>query len=103
MAKKDIENNVLWVVQGHDHPWLQSLSLTAQEVSWVAGHAPENLQLAAKTRYRQTDASCAVHNINTDHIELKFTHAQWAVTPGQSAVLYDGEICLGGGIITKYL
>ena len=103
VAKKDLANNVLWVVQGHDHPWLQSFTLSAQDASWVAGSPPEAIALAAKTRYRQSDAACTLHNIDSNHFELKFALPQWAVTPGQSAVLYDGEICLGGGIITKYL
>jgi tRNA-specific 2-thiouridylase len=92
-------HNTLWVVQGHDHPWLLSQHLQAQDLSWVSGHAPEAIALAAKTRYRQTDAPCQVTAIGPDHLGLAFDPAQWAVTPGQSAVLYDGEVCLGGGVI----
>jgi tRNA-specific 2-thiouridylase len=98
VAKKDIENNTLYVVQGHDHPWLLSASLTANQVSWVSGDAPDLEQLSAKTRYRQADVPC-VHSGGTDEFSLTFSNPQWAVTPGQSAVLYDGEVCLGGGII----
>ncbi|MCX7276808.1 MAG: tRNA 2-thiouridine(34) synthase MnmA [Burkholderiales bacterium] len=87
VARKDMERNTLWVVQGHDHPWLQSHQLTADDASWVAGHAPTPGGYAAKSRYRQADAPCTLAS------------AQWAVTPGQSAVLYDGEVCLGGGVI----
>ena len=86
-------------MQGHDHPWLLSPRLAAQDVSWCAGHAPAPGPYAAKTRYRQQDAACALTNID-DGFALAFTEAQWAVTPGQSAVLYDGEVCLGGGVIT---
>jgi len=100
VARKDMSSNTLWVVQGHDHPWLQSLRLQAQQASWVAGHAPAPRTLAAKTRYRQTDAECVLQDVDESHITLDFTQAQWAVTPGQSAVLYDGDVCLGGGIIT---
>ena len=100
VARKDLPANTLWAVQGHNHPWLQSLSLQAGQASWVAGPAPAPQALAAKTRYRQADAPCSLSGVSGDNFELVFSHAQWAVTPGQSAVLYDGEICLGGGIIT---
>ena len=100
VARKDMASNTLWAVQGHDHPWLQSTKLLAQDCSWVAGHAPANGALAAKTRYRQVDAACMLE-ASGDHAALTFTDAQWAVTPGQSAVLYDGDVCLGGGVIAS--
>lgn len=103
VAKKDMSTNTLWVVQGHDHPWLLSDSLNADNMSWVAGAAPKILlktgSLTAKTRYRQADAACTA-DLNPDTFNLHFKQPQWAVTPGQSAVLYCGDICLGGGIIT---
>jgi tRNA-uridine 2-sulfurtransferase len=99
VARKDVENNTLWVVQGHDHPWLLSHRLHAQNCSWVAGSAPPAGGMAAKTRYRQQDAACTVISADMQQCQLSFAHAQWAVTPGQSAVLYDGEVCLGGGVI----
>ncbi len=98
-ARKDIEHNTLWAVQGHDHPWLLSPGLKAIDTSWVAGHPPPPSALAAKTRYRQADAPCLFQPLNESRFELNFTHPQWAVTPGQSAVVYDGEVCLGGGVI----
>jgi tRNA-specific 2-thiouridylase len=100
VARKDVEKNTLWVVQGHDHPWLLTPRLRAQDASWVAGHAPEAAALAAKTRYRQADAPCRFEAEGERGFALDFTDPQWAVTPGQSAVLYDGEVCLGGGVIT---
>jgi tRNA-specific 2-thiouridylase len=99
VARKDVENNTLYIVQGHAHPWLQSLQLTASQTSWVAGSAPAMQQLSAKTRYRQADLPCSFSSSGQEHFELHFNQPQWAVTPGQSAVLYDGDICLGGGII----
>ena len=99
VARKDITNNTLWVVQGHEHPWLQSAQLEAHNASWVAGANPGNGATAAKTRYRQADAPCQFAPLGPDTFALQFPEAQWAVTPGQSAVLYDGEVCLGGGII----
>jgi tRNA-uridine 2-sulfurtransferase len=99
VARKDMATNTLWVVQGHDHPWLQSHRLQAQDASWVAGEAPAPGTLAAKTRYRQADAPCTLEAATLGAFSLQFPQAQWAVTPGQSAVLYDGEVCLGGGVI----
>jgi tRNA-specific 2-thiouridylase len=103
VARKDIPNNTLWVVQGHDHPWLLSHELQATDVSWCAGMAPAPGAYAAKTRYRQTDAPCDLQALGmpdgSKGFELSFGEHQWAVTPGQSAVLYDGEVCLGGGVI----
>lgn len=101
VARKDMDSNTLWVVQGHDHPWLLAHELEADQLSWVAQRDPQAKQLAAKTRYRQQDAACTVNGLNAQTLKLRFDQAQWAITPGQSAVLYDGEVCLGGGIITS--
>ena len=100
VARKDLEKNTLRVVQGHDHPWLLSHHLTAQDLSWCAGHPPAPGTYAAKTRYRQHDAACTLA-LAEQGFALDFAQAQWAVTPGQSAVLYDGELCLGGGVIAR--
>ena len=99
VARKELEKNTLRVVQGHDHPWLQSLALQADDASWVAGSAPEAGAYAAKTRYRQADARCTLAPAANGQFQLEFSEPQWAATPGQSAVLYDGDICLGGGVI----
>lgn len=101
VARKDMADNTLWVVQGHDHPWLQSTVLQAQDCSWVAGTPPTPGAMAAKTRYRQADAACELVTASVTQAELRFGQAQWAVTPGQSAVLYQGEVCLGGGVIAS--
>ena len=99
VARKELETNTLRVVQGHDHPWLLSHRLHAQDASWIAGNPPAPGPCAAKTRYRQQDAACTVERADAAGFSLHFSDAQWAVTPGQSAVLYDGEVCLGGGVI----
>ncbi|HSI47731.1 MAG TPA: tRNA 2-thiouridine(34) synthase MnmA [Ideonella sp.] len=101
VARKDIERNTLYVVQGHEHPWLQYRSLVADDTSWVAGTAPTAGQIGAKARYRQADAACTLAEGAGTGFALNFSDAQWAVTPGQSAVLYDGEVCLGGGVIAS--
>ncbi len=98
VAHKALATNTLHVVQGHGHPWLQSRWLEADDCSWVAGHPPAPGALAAKARYRQADAACALSTRGSG-FRLDFDAPQWAVTPGQSAVLYDGEVCLGGGVI----
>jgi tRNA-specific 2-thiouridylase len=100
VAGKDMRNNELLVVCGHDHPLLQRNSLRAAQLSWVSGSAPDAAAAyAAKARYRQADAPCRIARLDHDLVELDFEQPQWAVTPGQSAVLYQGEICLGGGVI----
>ena len=97
---KDLHDNVLYVGQGHDHPWLFSHRLRASQLSWVSGKPPAaGSLLTAKVRYRQSDQACAVRSISADLLELEFVEAQRAVTAGQSVVLYDGDNCLGGGII----
>jgi len=97
---KDLDNNRLYVGQERDHPWLLSKRLTATRLAWVSGMAPKaGGSFTAKVRYRQPDQAVSIEQIDTDRMYLKFQQAQRAVTPGQSVVLYDGEICLGGGII----
>jgi tRNA-uridine 2-sulfurtransferase len=102
VARKDMDHNILWVVQGHEHPWLLSSALQADDVSWCAGMAPELGLYGSKSRYRQLDAPCQLSydDAQQSHFNLAFPQPQWAVTPGQSAVLYDGDVCLGGGVIS---
>lgn len=97
---KDLENNILFVGQGHDHPWLLSTELEASQLAWVAEAAPPaQTSLTAKVRYRQHDQPVKIKNIDQGRMQLEFQEPQRAITPGQSVVLYDGEVCLGGGII----
>jgi len=102
VARKDMQSNTLYVVQGHEHPWLLSHSLIADDISWT-GTPPGYGGFGAKTRYRQADAACAFTSESPapGRFRLDFAQPQWAVTPGQSAVLYDGEVCLGGGVIAE--
>ena len=101
VAQKDLGANALVVVQGHDHLLLLRNSLKAQDASWVSGDGPaEGAWHSAKTRYRQADSTCIVTRSVDEEIALEFAHAQWAVTPGQSVVLYDGAVCLGGAVIS---
>jgi len=102
VAGKDMANNRLIVVQGHDHPILLAPRLTALDSHWISGTAPAlDHSYAAKTRYRQADAPCHFTHIFDGRCEIEFDEPQWAVTPGQSVVVYDGNICLGGAIIKQ--
>jgi tRNA-specific 2-thiouridylase len=101
VAQKRLAENELVVVQGHDHPLLMKKSLHAADASWISGASPPAPSAhTAKTRYRQTDAECLLEEVSDGEIDVGFASPQWAVTPGQSVVLYDREVCLGGGIIT---
>jgi tRNA-specific 2-thiouridylase len=100
VAGKDLAHNVLYVVQGDHHPALYSTGLQAADITWITGAAPNLLRrCAAKTRYRQADQGCEVRVGTDGQLEIEFDTPQRAVTPGQSVVLYDGEICLGGATI----
>ncbi|MFC3146146.1 tRNA 2-thiouridine(34) synthase MnmA [Piscinibacterium candidicorallinum] len=100
VARKDMAANTLYVVQGHEHPWLKQIAVATEQPHWIAGAPPElDAPLAAKTRYRQQDAACHLTADNARGFTLAFDEPQWAVTPGQSAVVYAGQVCLGGGVI----
>src|SRR5258706_7381073 len=100
VAEKRMATNELVVVQGHDHPLLMKRSLKALDASWVSGQAPANPSShTAKTRYRQGDSVCTLRDASEAELSVEFAQPQWAVTPGQSVVLYEREVCLGGGVI----
>ncbi|PCI58652.1 MAG: tRNA 2-thiouridine(34) synthase MnmA [Methylophilaceae bacterium] len=102
VAAKDMATNELIVVQGHEHPLLLNDGLKASQLHWISEEDPEtNWVYAAKTRYRQPDAPCEVDAISKDEVDIRFGQLQWAITPGQSAVIYESNVCLGGGIITR--
>ncbi len=99
VAEKRMDANELVVVQGHDHPLLMRSSLRGLDASWVLETPARGSTHGAKTRYRQADASCTVARIADGELTVDFPQPQRAVTPGQSVVLYDGEVCLGGAVI----
>ena len=100
VAGKNVADNALIVVQRHAHPMLYRRNVEAVDLHWIAGeYAPLPVRLAAKTRYRMSDATCVVRANDRGGITAVFDAPQWAPTPGQYLVLYDGDVCLGGGVI----
>jgi tRNA-specific 2-thiouridylase len=100
VAGKDVSRNILYVVQGHEHPALLASTLIAGRLAWVAGKSPHTHWVyTAKSRYRSADAPCEIERIDERSCEIRFARPQWALTPGQSVVLYESRVCLGGGII----
>ncbi len=100
VAHKDLAHNRLIVVQDGEHRLLMSDRLEAGNLNWISGDAPSaGTRLTAKVRYRQPDQACTVERVDNDQLILVFDRPQRAVTPGQSVVMYDGDVCLGGGVI----
>lgn len=100
VAAKDLDRNVLIAVQGKHDQLLYSDTLVTEAMDWVAGEPPvKQGRFTAKTRYRQSDRGCEIRALPDGGVEVTFDDPQWAVTPGQSLVLYDSDICLGGGVI----
>jgi tRNA-specific 2-thiouridylase len=99
---KDLEHNVLLVAQGNDHPALFKNSLSVGEIFWVAGEAPKlPVKCMAKVRYRQADQACTLSKPGSAAYRVEFEQAQRAITPGQSVVFYQDDLCLGGGVIER--
>jgi len=97
---KDLDNNVLLVAQGANHPALFHSHLRASQLHWVSGEAPPApFSCMAKVRYRQADQACEIIQLADDQCEVRFNEPQRAITPGQSVVFYQGDACLGGGVI----
>jgi tRNA-specific 2-thiouridylase len=104
VVEKDVKNNVLIVAQGADHKSLYSTALFATQLHWVDRIGPlENTRMTVKTRYRQQDIACEFVPMENGQAKVVFDSPQKAVTPGQSAVFYQNDICLGGGIIDSYV
>ena len=102
VAEKDIKENTLVVVQGRNHPLLFKDGLIAEQMHWIHGSLPrKHWVYGAKTRYRESDAPCEIDMIKGDSLEIFFGQKQWAITPGQSVVVYESNVCLGGAVIEK--
>ncbi|WP_064792056.1 tRNA 2-thiouridine(34) synthase MnmA [Shewanella woodyi] len=104
VVDKEMDRNVLVVGQGGNHPRLMSTGFYADQLHWVDRIGPDNgAKITVKTRYRQRDVACSLHYDGEDRIKVLFDEPVAAVTPGQSAVFYDAEVCLGGGIIDSLI
>lgn len=102
VVAKNLDKNALIVAQGHDNPLMFTNQLLANQLNWINGK-PNGfpIKAAAKTRYRQADQSCTIYLESDDLCKVIFDKPQRAVTPGQSVVFYQDDICLGGGIIVN--
>lgn len=100
VVEKNLDDNILIVAQGHNHPRLFRDELNADQLHWIA-EAPQQLpyRCMAKTRYRQADQACTITQLDGEHCTVRFDEPQRAITPGQSVVFYQGDECLGGGVI----
>lgn len=98
---KDVARNVVYIEQGEDHPALYKSALSATDLHWVAGHSPSSFpySCSAKIRYRQKEQPCVIEQIAQGCATVRFLQKQRAITPRQSIVFYQGDICLGGGMI----
>jgi len=97
---KEAARNALVVVQGHDDPRLYAHALELDAMHWIAGKPPPaGTRLAAKTRYRMANAPCRLERLEAGRWRALFESPQWAPTPGQYLVVYDGDRCLGGAVI----
>ena len=102
VVEKDMDNNVLIIGQGHDHPRLFSSQLIGEQWHWHSGTQPSlPFSCQAKTRYHQADHDCHIVARNEQQFQVKFDQPLRAITPGQSIVFYKNNVCLGGGIITE--
>ncbi len=99
VGRKDLKRNVLLAVQGRDNPLLWSTDLVTEKLHWINKKTPEVTELSIKTRYRQDDAAAQVEFLADGTAKVRFAHPQWSVTPGQYAVFYDNDVCLGGAVI----
>jgi len=100
VVQKDLINNILIVAQGHNHPAMFNNMLETSEINWISETEPDaSIILSAKIRYRQSDQTCKLLKLDNNKYKIHFTEAQRAITPGQSLVLYQNDVCLGGGVI----
>lgn len=99
--KKDLDNNVLIVGQGTEHPLLFNDNLSANDIHWINEVPESGYQCHAKTRYRQPDQACNITIDKSGSCHVLFEQPQRAITPGQSVVFYQNDLCLGGGVIDK--
>lgn len=102
VVEKDVTNNILYVANDNENKWLMNSNCTVKSLNWINNSTLKNpLKCNAKFRYRQSDVAVIINFINNDEIKVEFSEKIRAITPGQTAVFYDGDICLGGGVIDQ--
>ncbi|WP_425377340.1 tRNA 2-thiouridine(34) synthase MnmA [Spiroplasma endosymbiont of Aleiodes alternator] len=102
VVEKDVTNNILYVANDNENKWLMNSGCTVKSLNWINNSTLKNsLKCNAKFRYRQSDIAVIINFINNDEIKVEFSEKIRAITPGQTAVFYDGDICLGGGVIDQ--
>ncbi|MBO5578637.1 MAG: tRNA 2-thiouridine(34) synthase MnmA, partial [Bacilli bacterium] len=99
VVKKDVKNNILYVASGSESDRLNSDSCLVTNLNFISGKPKEGEHINVKFRYRQQDNGVTIHYVDEDTVKLVYDSPYKAVTPGQAAVFYQGEICLGGGLI----
>ncbi|MFL2983724.1 MAG: tRNA 2-thiouridine(34) synthase MnmA [Candidatus Neomarinimicrobiota bacterium] len=102
VIEKNLENNKLVVAQGHNNPALYHKNIQASGIHWISGNPPKTDKLNVKIRYRGNDVPCTIKELSQKKIAIELEELCFGISPGQSAVFYDGEICLGGAIIDSY-
>ena len=99
VVNKDVKKNILYVASGSESEYLYSDSCIVKHLNFISDVPKEGQHIYAKFRYRQKDNGVTIHFIDEDTIRLIFDEPYSSVTPGQAAVLYDNDVCLGGGLI----
>lgn len=98
---KNLRENILYVGAGYDNPYLYSDRLIAEKANWINGVPKDTLQCTAKFRYRQKDSKVTVTVADDDRVYVEFDQLERSITPGQSVVFYQGDVCLGGATIDE--
>jgi len=101
VVSKDLDKNILFVVEGKNHPALFHSSLIAEDLHWISGKSPAPLSCTARIRHRQDEQACHLSELENGQLRVDFEQPQRAIAPGQSIVIYEGDLCLGGGIISN--
>jgi tRNA-specific 2-thiouridylase len=101
VVSKDIDNNVLYVVEGKNHPALFSKALLAEDLHWITRPPDFPFACTSRIRHRQPEQQCVISQLNENELRVDFDQPQRAIAPGQSVVFYDGDLCIGGGIISS--
>ncbi len=103
VLKKDMSSNTLMIGQNQNHPRLMSNNLICNNLHWINKNVTNKFQCNSKIRYRQNDQECMISPLSDNTAKVNFINPQRAITPGQSIVFYDNDVCLGGGIISDAL